>query len=781
MAKHADIQRKCRISALIDESSHTKGGKNKNRAGNSIKHTLTNTLRIVMFRKSVNKIITVFPLSMLAATSLAAATIAEAKAVERDAAETKIIKEDRAELTATKTDISDVIVVTGTRQAENLLTLTGNLARINRQDIQTVHSIYPSDLLNRATGVYVQANNGMESLPSLRSPVVTGPGAGGAFLFLEDGIATRAAGFANNNGLSELNLAQAQEVDIVRGPASAIYGSNAVHGVVNVISQAVRDGGDVTLLLGPNEHYQVQGSLGNDFGAHGLSINTQLIDDGGYRDNSDFTSAKVGLRHEYSDEQDSITTSVSGFVLDQNTAGFIASGDNGEGCFESTYADERLFKDTQAMEKNCEDDAYRKWSSIRVASKWQRTLSDDRYFVLTPYVRTNDMEFRQHYLPSEAIEENSHSSIGVTSSYHWQFDPSLALVIGADAEWTSGELTETQQKASTFSFGKARQQGVHYDYEVNALTLAPYVQADWQYSHALRMSASVRFDSTHYDYENRLADGTTQADGSPCVNGNNEPVACLYQRPADSKDDFDNVSAKIGFNYLMNESVALFADWSQGFRAPQTTDLYRIQNQQVVGQIESEKMTSQEVGVRGLAHDMNFELVAFYMTKDHFFFRDDDGLNVTDAETSHKGVEVGMDYPLLSNVSIAVNYTYAIHQYESEHANSGVLKGNDVDTAPRQLGNIRLAWQPTKDSSLELEWAHVGSYYLDPSNEHEYQGHNLLQLRGQFSLSDKVRLLARLENVLDERYASRADYAFGSYRYFGGQPRAIHLGIEARF
>mgnify|MGYP003640777152 CR=1 FL=1 len=174
------------------------------------------------------------------------------------------------------------------------------------------------------------------------------------------------------------------------------------------------------------------------------------------------------------------------------------------------------------------------------------------------------------------IEENSHSSIGLTSSYHWQFDPSLALVIGADAEWTSGELTETQQKASTFSFGKARQQGVHYDYEVNALTLAPYVQADWQYSHALRMSASVRFDSTHYDYENRLADGTTQADGSPCVNGNNEPVACLYQRPADSKDDFDNVSGKIGFNYLMNESVALFADWSQGFRAPQTCTAFKI-------------------------------------------------------------------------------------------------------------------------------------------------------------------------------------------------------------
>lgn len=776
MSKQSDIFRKTRLPATIDESSHTKEGRIIERASNSIEHTLSNTLRIVMFRKSVKKLYSVFPISLLVVASWA-----EAFDLNADAGQTNKTKEKMHASSNSASELPDVIVVTGTRQAENLLTLSGNLARISHEDIRTVNSVYPSDLLNRATGVYVQANNGMESLPSLRSPVVTGPGAGGAFLFLEDGIATRAAGFANNNALSELNLAQAQEVDIVRGPASAIYGSNAVHGVVNVINRAVQDGGDISLLLGPSEHYQVQGSVGNDFGDHGLIFNTQLIDNGGYRDNSGFTSAKVGLRHEYKDEQDAITTSVSGFVLDQNTAGFIASGDNGEGCFESTYADNRLFKDTQAMEKNCEEDSFRKWSSLRVASKWQRTLSDATYFVLTPYARTNDMEFRQHYLPSEAIEENSHASIGLTSSYHWQFDPSLALVLGADVEWTSGELTETQQKASTFSFGKARQQGVHYDYEVDVVILAPYVQADWQYSQALSMSASVRFDSTHYDYENRLADGTTQADGTPCVNGNNEPVACLYQRPTDSKDDFDNVSSKVGFNYLLDENVALFAAWSQGFRAPQTTDLYRIQNQQEVGQIKSEKITSQELGLRGLANNINFELVAFYMTKDHFFFRDGDGLNVTDAETSHKGLEAGIDYSLLSNLSIALNYTYAIHQYESEHANSGVRRGNDIDTAPRQLGNVRLAWQATKDTSLELEWAHVGSYYLDPSNDHEYEGHNLLQLRGQFALSDKIRLLARLENVLDERYASRADYAFGSYRYFGGQPRAIHLGIEARF
>ena len=80
--------------------------------------------------------------------------------------------------------VTEVIVVTGTLQQSGVLPLAGNIDRILSDDIASVSSVHPSDILNRATGVHVQTNNGMESLPSLRSPVLTGPGAAGAFLFL---------------------------------------------------------------------------------------------------------------------------------------------------------------------------------------------------------------------------------------------------------------------------------------------------------------------------------------------------------------------------------------------------------------------------------------------------------------------------------------------------------------------------------------------------------------------------------------------------------------------
>ncbi|MEY8200289.1 MAG: TonB-dependent receptor, partial [Colwellia sp.] len=67
------------------------------------------------------------------------------------------------------------------------------------------------------------------------------------------------------------------------------------------------------------------------------------------------------------------------------------------------------------------------------------------------------------------------------------------------------------------------------------------------------------------------------------------------------------------------------------------------------------------------------------------------------------------------------------------------------------------------------------------ANEHKYKGHHLWQLRGAMQINSHVNVFARIENLTDEKYASRADYAFGSYRFFGGQPRSIHFGVNVNF
>ncbi|VAW02593.1 hypothetical protein MNBD_ALPHA06-1644, partial [hydrothermal vent metagenome] len=50
--------------------------------------------------------------------------------------------------------------------------------------------------------------------------------------------------------------------------------------------------------------------------------------------------------------------------------------------------------------------------------------------------------------------------------------------------------------------------------------------------------------------------------------------------------------------------------------------------------------------------------------------------------------------------------------------------------------------------------------------------------RGRFDLSSRVQLYGRIDNIFDARYANRADFAFGSQRFFPGRPRTLFFGVR---
>ncbi|MFT4562726.1 MAG: iron complex outermembrane receptor protein, partial [Gammaproteobacteria bacterium] len=506
-----------------------------------------------MIDRSRGSLILLLPVWALLTTLTAVAAEPDNAAVELQPAATGIASQ------------MEVLSVTATRSAAPVLDLAGNVDSLSTEQVDQLRADHPSEIFNRLSGVNIQRNNGFESLPSIRSPVLTGPGAAGAFLFLEDGVALRAAGFANNNGLAEANFEQAGGIEVIRGPAGAFYGSNAVHGVLNVLSRAPSSDlqREVDFSAGPHDLYKIKATLSDTIGNHSYRVNAYGATDGGYRDNSGYGVQKLHARHDYEGSVDTIKTVLSVFNLNQETAGFINSRSNGGGCYTSNRADSVVYKDMAAMRRNCDKDAYRDWSSTRLSTRWDHEVNANQSFNVTAYFRDNDMEFRQHFLPSRAIEENEHTSFGILNGYTWEFEAGHTVIVGVDAEYTDGSLKQTQQAPDLFGFGSARPQGRHFDYEVDATVVAPYFHTEWQIIDRLRATIGLRYEYTHYDYNNSIADGTTQADGTACVNnppaapsGINE-VECLYQRPADRKDSFHNYSSKIGATYRVLDDASL--------------------------------------------------------------------------------------------------------------------------------------------------------------------------------------------------------------------------------
>ena len=98
------------------------------------------------------------------------------------------------------------------------------------------------------------------------------------------------------------------------------------------------------------------------------------------------------------------------------------------------------------------------------------------------------------------------------------------------------------------------------------------------------------------------------------------------------------------------------------------------------------------------------------------------------------GIEAEIEVPLTNWLTIAASGSYAHHTYRftntvAANSTESIFSGDDVDTAPRTLGNLRFVWTPHENVRGEVEWVHVGEYFTDASNAHRYPGHDLVNLR----------------------------------------------------
>ena len=650
------------------------------------------------------------------------------------------------------------IVVTSSRREAPAAEHVGNVAVLDADAIRESGHAHIHELLTRVPGVWVVRGSGQENLPSMRSPVLTGPGSCGAFLVLENGVPTRPAGFCNVNQMFELPTELASGVEVVRGPASAAYGSNGLHGTLNVLLPDASDVHEYSLELGANEFWRVEAGLGGDRSRLGIVY----ADDGGFREDSGYRQGKLHAAKELEAFGGEMLAWFVATNLDQDTAGFIFG--------------EEAYKNPDLNRQNLNPEAYRKASSQRVAARWRgeagRFDADIR-----PYLRHTDMEFLQHFLPGQPLEENGHTSAGVLTMFSVE-SGTWATSFGFDLEWADVFLRETQDgptEGSAF-LQETRPEGKHYDYDVTSLAVASFVRTEYAVSERLFINAGLRVEHQRYDYVNNMLDGNTRDDGTPCGFG-----GCLYTRPADRKDSFTDLAPKLGARWRLASGAQLYANLARGFRAPQMTELYRLQSGQAVSDLDSETVDSLEVGLRHAGERSSIDASLFAMRKKDSVYRDADGFNVSGGRSRHEGVELAWRQRLHDDWTLDVNGTWARHTYDFDVVaarGETFVSGRDVDTAPRWQGSAELSYEPSERWGATLQWVGLGSYYLDAENRFTYPGHSIANLRVRYAVSDTASVTARLNNATDRAIADRADYAFGNYRYFPGRGRELFLQLQ---
>ena len=655
------------------------------------------------------------------------------------------------------------VVVSSSREEQLASTTPLSVGVIRGEEIRETRGHHPSELVNRTPGVYVSNFGGEGHATAIRQPITTKA----LYAYLEDGVPIRSTGFFNHNALYEINIPQAGRLEIIKGPGTAVYGSDAVGGVVSAFTRdpSPHPEAEVFLEGGSSTYLRGLGSASTTIGRSGFRADANVTRADGWREGTPYDRQSGTVRWDYElSERSRLKTVASLSHIDQ-------PGDGGGDITTEDYA--------ALPSRSYTPIAFRRVMAARLSTELQ-VRGEASSFGATLYTRYNELDLLPSWQLSfdPQVWESRHRSVGLLTRYRQLVAPLRTnLSTGVDLEYTPGSRLETEiapqragQVFTSFTAGP-----VQYDYDVTFWQASPYAQADVSLPGRVQLSAGARYDHIGYDYENRL---TALATGS-------------HRRPASTGVTFDRISPKLGATWELAPNLNLFGSYREAFRAPSESQLFRQGSAESTVDLKPVRAKSWEAGFRAaLGGSVTVEATGYSMRmRDDIltFFDPANGLRLTQnaGATNHRGVELGVGVGLARGLRLDGAVSYAKHTYVEWQPRPDVdYTGNEMELAPRVLGNGRLSYRPPFMSSglVAVEWVRLGSYWMDPENTHKYDGHDLFNLFATVPVMEHLELSGRITNLADTRFAETSSFnAQQGERLRPGAPRQFFLGAQYRF
>ena len=151
----------------------------------------------------------------------------------------------------------DTQIVTANRFAQPVSSVLASTTVVTREEIDRWQSKTLTDVMRRLPGVDIAQNGGIGQQSSL---FIRGTNSNHVLLLI-DGIRLNQAGISGSSDLSQIPLSLVQRIEYVRGARSAVYGSDAIGGVVNIITGRSQPGTTLSAGIGSHGYQSYDGSI----------------------------------------------------------------------------------------------------------------------------------------------------------------------------------------------------------------------------------------------------------------------------------------------------------------------------------------------------------------------------------------------------------------------------------------------------------------------------------------------------------------------------------------
>jgi outer membrane receptor protein involved in Fe transport len=673
----------------------------------------------------------------------------------------------------------DTVVVSGSRAQAWLSETPQAIGVVNAKTLERDKPKTMGDILNRIAGVYWNDLGNEQHSMSIRQPI----GTNAVYQYLEDGIPIRPLGVFNHNSLNEMNMAGASSVEVVKGAASSLYGSNAVGGAVNFLTAGasatptakvgVRRDNVAGFTRYDTSASDTWGPLGLRFSHYSSRRSRDNWQEYSYGDKDSFS-----LRADYALSPTSqLRATLVHTDLDAAMTGSL---------FESDYRND--------PGKSLNTFTYRKDKTTRMNLAWEGETTAGGTSTVTVFTRKNDHGQIPAYsigscagqLCKGVINNNHVDSLGLDVKHQQNFAWLTSRLIAgvyvdkSDNPFVSDNLSIVRDAATgrylRYTLANAANpQGVR-DYQTDILNTAVFAQWEFTPLAGTRVVLGGRSDAIRYDYHNNLAPGGSVNDGAP-----------------DESRSFSHVSPKLGATYAIGRAGSAYANVSQGFTPPEVSQLY---GKTGIADLQPSVYNNYEIGLRWAFLQGRLKLdTALYRldgrdTIVSYTLSPGNSENRNAGRTRSEGLEFGLNYdsgPFDARFATAI----ARHRYLRYQVSSTLdYSGRAMPQAPRDITSIEIGYKPVAGARIALEAVHQGRYWMNNANTVEYAGHALLNLRASYQLARGLEAWAQVRNLMDKRYADSASSSYagvGSYapnsqnQYTPGAPRSVMLGLAYTF
>lgn len=634
--------------------------------------------------------------------------------------------------------------------------------------------------------------NSLERLPGVTTidigsgqskPVIRGLGFN-RVVVVENDIKHEAQQWGADHGL-EIDQYAIDNVEIIKGPASLMYGSDAMGGVIDMKNRKLPAnstyGGSVDLSGKTNNNF-----VGTSVSLYGrkkwffADFRTTILDYGDYKvptDSVDIYSYRAPLyknhlRNTAGKEQNLHLT--LGIIKTRFQSRFYISNVNSKaGFFANAHGLEPRNVDTKLHDKSSRDInyPYQTVNHFKIINLSQYNFEKSK-IELNLGVQRN---FRQEW--SQYV---SHGYMPAVSPDNLGFNPDLELQF--DKYVYSGNLKFSYKKSEKIQINC----GINSDYQDNRiggrcfiipaykqLNVGGYLLGKYAFSQKSIIQMGVR-----YDFGNIKTQTYSDWFSSPVIS-NNDTTYQYLKKADDINRSFSNVSWSLGYNYNA-EKWSFKANVGKSFRMPSAKELaangvnyhnfsYEVGNANLLPEVSYQLDAGLEYNSSnfaiGLTPFLNYFTNYIYLNPssehDRLYGNGNQVFYYTQCEVLRYGAEIHAHYQLLKPLQVGL-----IGEYVYSEQQSGLKKGFTLPFSPPASAILNVKYQKQKIKFIENAYLSVDYKLTAPQNnivppEETTDGYQVINvgLGGDVKLKNqKISVSLQVQNLLNTKYFNHTSY-----------------------